>query len=114
MKFRMFVSNGDCEWQEDYDRSCSDASQEALRIVELFNNTLRPHERPRTLLRVEMIDLASRKDHTWDKMNLVTVFTHGHYFDVLRCRVCGVTAKRYGLHNIVLDAQYRKAKVYQR
>lgn len=47
------------------------------------------------------------RQHVWNKQNLVTLKRNGAFFDVLKCDKCGITAKRYGLAHIVIDAKYK-------
>lgn len=116
MKFRMQVKSGDLyPWWETYEKNVDDPQAEAERLIEYFNSTLRPGEEPRTLLAVEVLDQTSIKDHTWKKTNLMTIKGHaGRTYDTLRCTVCGITARRYGLHDITIDPEFAKAKVYKR
>jgi len=112
MKFRIQVESSSSVWWEEYDKPISDPQKWASEIVEYFNHTLRPGESPRKLLRVEVLDQASQKEHSWVKQNAMTVVKGGMMYDVLKCSVCGISAKRYGIgEKIIVDTKYR-AKVY--
>lgn len=117
MKFKIRVCNkGETKypWEEDYDIDTKDPQAWAEDTIKRFNSALRPGERERYLLNVEVIDEYSVKDHTWEKQNLVTVAKAGEYYDILKCGRCGITARRFGINQIVLDWQFKGAKVYQR
>lgn len=117
MKFACIVrhSNDDVKqsWREEYDRPTVHTLEEAERwskeTVARFNATLRENERPRTLMSVEKV--ADESDqHQWEKTNLVTVKDRNGLYDKLICLNCGVTAKRYGLDNFILDLPWRRWK----
>lgn len=65
---------------------------------------------PRKLLSVAVLGASKNSDHTWHKTNLVTVTDRLGYYDTMRCRICGVTGKRFGLTNIKIDSQFRAKK----
>lgn len=124
MKFKIFVRNAGTEtsqpskpWEEDYDypevETAEQARQTAEAMISNWNATLRPFDKPRELVSVEFEEEESDV-HNWEKQNLYTVMDKrlGHH-DVMRCKSCGVTGKRFGLGTQVkLDAKYR-AKAYQ-
>lgn len=122
MNFRMQVTDGSQTWWEDFNypsvRSQQNAEDEANRMIERFNATLRPYEKPRTLLSVAFGEGDSeetkpmRVRHQWEKTNLITVKGRGgNYYDEMRCSNCGITGKRYGLGGVTPDSQY-KAKAF--
>jgi len=114
MKFKMLVSDGQGDWWEEYDKPCKDARKCAKEIVEYFNRTLGPCESPRTLKAVEVLDAHSQKDHAWEKQNAFTIKSGGRFYDVYRCKNCGITAKRFGLDvAVIIDSRFL-AKVYLR
>ncbi len=100
--------------KEVYEIDTDNPQAWAEETVERFNATLRPGEKERILLDVEVLDEHSIKNHSWEKQNLVTVAKLEPYYDVLRCKRCGITAKRFGLDGFVLDPEFREAKVYRR
>jgi hypothetical protein len=91
-----------------------DVQRWAERTIDYFNATLRNGERRRTLVKVEIEEpkKADVQNHAWAKTNLVTLSGARGYHDTVSCANCGITAKRYGLTNIVLDAEYR-AKAFK-
>lgn len=116
MKFEVIVRHkGGIEtWAEPYDRpnlqTFDDACRWARKMIEQFNFTLRPNEREREL--VEVKESQQKKgmmsSHAWQKTSLTTQIVHGQMFDAMRCSVCGITGKRYGLSTVMMrDAQYR-------
>lgn len=119
MKFNIHVTYRDEPgepWVEDYNRpeikTEGQAREWASRLIENFNNTLRPHEHARRVVAVSFEDNNAVKAHEWHKTNLVTLFNGRSLYDALVCLVCGVTAKRHGLDRIVLDPKYRKNSKY--
>lgn len=83
----------------------------AKETIDSFNQTLRPGESPRELVKVVVLDEKSdvKKTHDWEKSNLVTKTsrTHGSH-DTFRCNRCGITGKRFGLDSgIRRDYRYR-------
>ena len=115
MKFKMIVSYKGSKdtWEEVEDQQVEDAHAWSVECIQQFNNTLQPGEKARELHSVEILDVDSKKDHDWEKTNLVTIIEGKRIYDTHKCRSCGITAKRFGLGDIVLDWNF-KAKVYQR
>lgn len=120
MKFVIKVQHADGEacWDEDYDqlsvRSIKDAQNWSQALIQKFNDTLRPGEKPRKMVSVSLAGESERQPHDWRKMNLVTVMDPRlGFYDILQCRVCGITAKRFGLDRILIDRKFR-AKRYQK
>lgn len=86
----------------------------ATETIDSFNQTLRPGESRRELVKVVVLDQTEdvKKTHTWEKSNLVTKTsrTHGSH-DTFRCTRCGITGKRFGLESgIHRDYRYRHRK----
>lgn len=100
-------------WKEHYVRDTDDAEACARDIVDYFNSTLRPGERPRELVRVEVIATVAPHEHDWEKMNLTTKMFNGRPYDIVRCTRCKITGKRWGLARARRDSQF-KAQVYAR
>lgn len=109
MKFKIKVASENNEWWEEYDKDTDDPQKWAEDIVAWFNSTLRPGEKPRTLLGVEIID-ATSKHHKWHKdPKGMSVEFRGSVCDIFRCSACGITGKRYGLNGAIKrDSKYRK------
>ena len=124
MKFNLKVSHLEIRpegdrldepWIEDYNRSEIKTEKEAreygLRLIDRFNDTLRPGERARKLLDVTFEDNDAVAQHDWHKTNLVTVSDPRlGLYDKLECSVCFITGKRYGLTNIIIDRRWRAKK----
>ncbi len=101
-------------WWEKYDKPIEDPRGWAKETIECFNSTLRPSEEPRELLDVQIIDAQSNKDHTWVKQNIMTIMRGSSSYDKVKCQVCGITGKRFGLSpSVRIDSKFM-AKVYQR
>lgn len=111
-------------WTERYNEGESrtsfqvgqDVQAWAASLIDHYNATLRQHELPRTLDRVEIEDdtiaAVAPEWHDWHKTNAITVVGPRGVHDTLRCDRCGITAKRYGLSNVVLDGDF-KAKAFR-
>jgi hypothetical protein len=104
-------------WIENYDRAevktIADANEYATALINNWNRTLRPHEKARRVVLVELRGKSGSTAHDWEKVNLVTLLDDRMSpHDILRCANCMVTAKRYGLTNIIIDRKFR-AKKYQ-
>lgn len=100
-------------WKERYVRETNDAHACAQSIVDYFNETLRPGEKPRELVRVEVVAEVAPHDHDWEKMNLTTKMFNGRPYDIVRCTRCKIMGKRWGLAKTRRDSQF-KARVYAR
>lgn len=117
MKFNMIIATEaypeDC-WTELEEVDTKDPQEYAENIVRLFNNSLKPGEKKRILLRVEILDKEGVLHHTWEKSNLFTITERGLSYDVYQCKRCKITGKRFGLDRTVKRDPKFKAEVYQR
>lgn len=100
MKYKMFVTHDDDSpsniWEEEYDVNAKDAKKHAQQLLDSFNATLREHERPRKLVRVEILDVTINPDHTWGvKLNTITIQKGGQFYDEYECQVCGRPGSRF-------------------
>jgi hypothetical protein len=116
MKIKMKVKsiNSDYTWDEEYDVETGiDAKDYAEKLIINYNTTLRPHEVARELVDVIVVDENSEviHQHNWEKQNLVTIVRGNSIYDTMKCSMCGITGKRYGLVGIQRDSKY-KAKCY--
>jgi hypothetical protein len=124
MKFRIKVKDDRNQWWEDYDKpdvnDLPSAEIKGRELVQYFNDTIRPYETPRTFLLAELTSngnelgdtLPTHESHEWEKSNLVTIRERGRYYDTAKCSKCGITAKRFGLGDHVIDGKYR-AKAFK-
>lgn len=113
MDFRIKVTDGKSKWWETYKniQNIDDAKAMAKVFIDNFNRTLRPYEKPRKLLRVEIIGKRNINiNHEWiKKTNGMSVPFRDGIVDLYYCRRCGITGKRYGLNNeIAIDSKYKK------
>jgi len=116
MKFRIKVNDidgvaSDARW-ETYDKDITDPKKWAIETLRKFNATLKPYEKARRLLEVEILERYSKTKHNWEKTNLVTIMKAAGGYDTYKCRQCGITGKRHGLQRITIDSRW-KAEVYQ-
>lgn len=119
MKFILIVTDDrGAEWQEDYDKphveNIEEANEWGIETIKDFNRFLRPHELPRTLVRVELPEDTDSDEHLWRKTNLMTVMNK--YFgshDTMKCEKCGITGKRFGLGSIISRDREFKAMGYE-
>ena len=112
MEFKIHVKDFRADWWESYNKSevVDQASAEDVgrRMVQYYNDTLKPGERKRTFLESQLTTNSGvHESHEWEKTNLYTVMERGRNFDTAECKKCGVTAKRYGLGEPRLDSQFR-------
>lgn len=91
-------------WEEDYEDKGKFGSGTPEEIIGLildnFNSTLRPGELPRRLIRIVSSEGEPAKHiipHSWEKQNLVTISDKHGVYDKMKCRVCGIFGKRFGL-----------------
>jgi hypothetical protein len=92
-----------------------DPARWARELLARFNGSLRPGERKRFMDSVKVEDMGKvdpRISHDWTKTNLVTIMRGNQSYDTARCRVCGITAKRFGVGGYTRDREYR-AKMYE-
>ena len=113
MKFRIFIKTDSREWFEDYDENTDNPEEWAKNIIAFFNSTLKPGEKKRTLLSVEVIGKENTK-HDWVKYTGgMSVNFRGSNVDVMFCNKCGITGKRFGMSKTVkIDSKYSK-KVFR-
>jgi len=118
MKFKMtFVCKGD-KTKQEMDETCDQAyavdqesaEKAAQDVIDRFNNTLRPGESERSVVRVKFV--GGYAGHDWRKSNLVTKQdSYGGMYDEYTCARCKVTSRRYGLtRTLVRDAKYKSQK----
>jgi hypothetical protein len=114
MKFRIKVKNENPNlepWWETYNENTDDPVAYSKKLIEGFNNFLRPHESPRTLLSVEVLQ-SENTNHEWVKLtNGQSIRFRGNLVDLHQCSKCGITGKRYGLNSVIkIDSKYRAKK----
>ena len=83
----------DC-WSEDH----------PSKIIERFNNTLRPGEQARILVIALELEEENKnnKPHNWKKSSLVTQMASGGFsYDAYKCSDCKAKGKRFGLSDHV-------------
>lgn len=117
MKFKLLYKqkgsekiSDDEEYTKDLDTE-DEVKQWCIDTLDYFNSTLRPGEKKRTFVGFKILsDEKPPKEHEWSKINLVTISDKTGLYDKLRCDVCGITARRYGLDTIEPDKKYRSPK----
>ena len=113
MKFTIEVEQNGRTWWEEYDEDTDDAQKWGADIVQWFNDTAQPGATTRKFLSAKVLDLKSIKDHDWSKQNLMTLTSPQGFYDRLKCSVCSIVARRYGLTRVVRQNPYR-AKKFER
>jgi hypothetical protein len=103
MKFKIEVAYADgsgTPWTEECDErrveSINDALDYGRKLIDDYNAGLRCKEKARKFISAQMTGEQSEK-HEWEKSNLVTIVKGGSNYDTGKCKVCGITSKRYGL-----------------
>ena len=101
MQFTIWVKDDGADdstaWSEKYNKPVINAQTYAEDIIANFNAALRPCERLRVLLRVEVVPNDVRMRHDWRKISLVTQIVGQRIFDRYECKQCGATGKRHGV-----------------
>lgn len=116
MKFKIKVSDDISVWEEELEKNITNPRKYAEDMIKMFNNTLRPGEKPRTLLDVEILgDPENEELHNWQKRtDGMSVNFRGYTVDIMYCEKCHVTGKRFGMTTrVILDSKYRK-KVFRK
>lgn len=94
-----------------------DAEKEARRLGHQYNAQIPTRGgNAREVVSVVALDMDELPPvpHRFQKTNLVTIIKGGQSYDTAECSRCGVKAKRFGIGgDYVLDAKYRRAKVWQ-
>lgn len=119
MKFIITVRHEDGSgepWQEAYDEPSIKTREQAVdhgqELIDYFNRTLRPKEKRREFVSASLA--GESNVHDWQKTNLVTCYKGGRSFDTMRCGVCGITGRRYGLGPTVeRDDKYKAEKYHE-
>lgn len=97
-------------WKETYDEphinNEEEADREVRRYVKSFNESLREGEKPRAVHSTGI--LGSGVKHSWAKHSLVTQASHLGAHDVMRCSVCHIKGKRFGVGPVKVDSLYKK------
>ncbi len=120
MKFRMNVKNigesdSSARW-ENYEKAIDDPQKWADNCIESFNRTLRPNEKPREVIAVEVLgDELNEELHSWEKYTSgMSVQFRGRCTDMMYCSKCGITGKKFSLSSTIkIDSKYRK-KAFQK
>lgn len=105
----------DSTWTEDYTIDHKDPTEWATDTIYQFNRTRKPGEKPRELVAVTILnpDGTPKRDHDWEKSNLFTVIRGNQNYDTVKCTICGITGKRFGMSSTIkIDSKYR-AKKYE-
>lgn len=115
MKFKIHIKTQSEDWWETYTKLIDDPHEWAKEITDQFNRTLRPKEQPRELIEVIIEDDANDELHDWFKRtDGMSVVFRGSFVDIMECRKCGITGKRFGIGAIIkIDSKYKK-KVFQK
>lgn len=108
MKITFICASSHGEWSEDYESDVPGSAEEIIgALLKRFNDTLRPGEKPRRLVRIVATEATAPKpfvtEHRWEKQNLVTISDRNGLYDKMKCKICGATGKRYGLRDVTPD-----------
>ena len=110
MKFRVLVQiegKDEPHW-EDYEKDTDDPKAWARDTVAWFNRNRHPWESPRRVVKVEVLDRFSVKDHNWKKQNLSTLSNAHGFYDRVKCSRCGVRANRYEFSRIIYQRPFKR------
>lgn len=98
-------------WEPAVTNEGETPEQCAERIVQHFNNTLRPHEEARTVTAVRVAsDAKVAVKHDWFKLNNFTIMKPRPH-DKYQCARCHAMGKRFTLEgNVIVDYRDRSKK----
>lgn len=85
------------EEYEFNDCNVPDPEKWAKETLNKFNATLHAGELARIFVGIQILERNTRPDHNWEKTNLVTIISKGKSYDAAKCKVCGITSKRFGI-----------------
>ena len=88
-------------WKEEYTKVTKDPYAWAVELIRMWNETMRPHDQQRELVRVEVTANASQLEHEWQKLGAVTVIKRGRIYDTYVCTQCRAQGKRFNLNATV-------------
>jgi hypothetical protein len=98
-------------WVEDFADLVVDSTTSLSHcrfLICRFNATLREGEKPRRVRITRPTEIPDNlKEHSWNKMSFELV--DGKYY-IYKCRMCGITGKRYGTVTFVTPD--RKSTIY--
>jgi hypothetical protein len=115
MRVTATIKDDLAEWDETYTvmaDSIEDAEAAVQVFVDRFNETLRPNEKPRSLLQIKVVKDNQNTPHQWYKTNLITIDGRDGFYDTYRCKECGVTGRRYGFSETIKRDRGFRAKKY--
>jgi len=118
MKFKietcqLVQGNETTPWEEDYDKPEVKSLEEAIKcgrqMIDYFNSGLRPKENPRKFISARIVHEKSDA-HQWEKHHPVTLLEGHLSYDLMRCKNCGIKARRYGLGQSepVIEKKFQK------
>jgi hypothetical protein len=112
ISFKAFIKEQgtDRTWQEEFSDLVVDdmtPMQCAKFLIRRFNDTLRPGEKPREVVRVRSLEVGVLKEHNWGKISFRSD-DEGYY--PYQCAACGATGKRHGSVNFITPD--RKHTIY--
>ena len=108
-----FTSEGDpTVYEETFDVETNNPEAWVKETLSVFNLTLRPHEKFRTTVKVEILDPSNDNKHTWVKRtDGMSVNFRGRVTDLFYCQKCGITGKRFRLGaEVKIDSKFKKMK----
>lgn len=107
------ITDGNSTWSEKYDiEDTVNAEDYMINMLNRFNSSLRKGENARTLVSVEDIG-EGIQEHKWEKTNGATLHGNKGYYDKYKCKICGITGKRYGIGGAIQRDNKYKVKCYE-
>jgi hypothetical protein len=100
-------------WEETHETDAPGPPEEIIgAVIRRFNETLRPGEKARRLVRIISNEATAPKPfvlhHKWGKQNLVTISDRHGMYDKMKCSVCGAMGKRFGLGSVTPDKKFSR------
>ena len=102
-------------WWENYNKKVENPQKWAEETVDEFNATLRPHEKPRELIGVQVLEDDNNGFHNWYKLTAgQSVPFKGSIVDLYKCDKCGMSGKRFGISSHIKNDSKFKGKAFDR
>lgn len=98
-------------WEETYEKDLKNPAEYGQQVIDDFNASLRPGEKPRRYVSFRVLgDIGYA--HDWVKRtNGMSVNFNGVTADLMFCRKCNISGKKFGLSSEVkLDSKYKAKK----
>lgn len=112
-KIEATICDENATWKETYDVAEKINAEDYMNaMIENFNSSIRENERKRKLVGLKVIHDTLPQEHQWEKTNIATIHGRGSMYDTYKCKICGITGRRYGIGNVIKRDRKYIAKCY--